>query len=922
MPSRKNSRSEAKGSSTGAKDGESKKDSGSKSVNINSSRSYSEVVKKMPADKAEKITKYINASIKNIRTTGKQIKSTHTRSVKFSSDTLRFIHNISNEDEKHYSIVDGGADTGMKGSKTSIFLEHTNRKVNVSGFDNGMVKEGLPLGTCASRVTDENGNAIILIENEQIDHSEQENSIFSVNQVRSYGVDVDDCPNVFHRDGQPGRMNMIADEHTIPFEYRRNLVLLEARVPTANEFNTLPIVIITSALEWNPENDEFNSANKTSQWTPLDSEDDGIRNAELHAIVSRRLDERESIYRVGNSDSRHIHVSNIEILDEDDVDLPALVSRSYHSDSSDEDSINEPGSIPDLIDRGDVDSLLSSDDEFSDDELSVQEFKDEISVSTREDMSKPIERKEREAYNSLSDDSSCEDSENDSNSGDSMPALRIRDDDDSSWDSSESDSMPALGIRDDDDSSCDSSESDSMPALGIRDDDDSSCDSSESDEDSINLTTVVGDTELELDDDITIPDITSGNEMTRHILTTCTFDKLHDDSTYTKSFCYATHGNVMEYVSRVANVRGARGLRPRRQNTPIGMDISIIKDKFGYVSDKVMTETLKITTQLGTRSAQYPLKRHFKSRIPGANVRRIHETFSTDTMFSSVPAIGGATCCQLFVGNTSSFTAVYGMTREGEGLGTLERFVNEWGAPDAIRRDNSKMQNSVGWKKFEQKMQIKCELTEPYNQQMNPAERRIQTAKSNTNKLMDRTGTPKFMWLHCMIYAVAILNMACMDRLQGRNAHEVAFGHSLDISAYIQYSWWEKVYFLDTEDPSFPRSKEKLGHFCGVAENVGDLLTFQIYVPSSHQVIHRSVLRSADDKSTAGPPNLRALNPHYNNEDDEHEEMAELEIEIEEATNAAERQDGSGVIDSDDEISLGDISHIDRNDTLQTSIDL
>ena len=272
--------------------------------------------------------------------------------------------------------------------------------------------------------------------------------------------------------------------------------------------------------------------------------------------------------------------------------------------------------------------------------------------------------------------------------------------------------------------------------------------------------------------------------------------------------------------------------------------------------------------------------------------------------------------------NECNTKAVYGMTREGEGLGTLERFVNKWGAPDAIRRDNSKMQNSVGWKKFEQKMQIKCELTEPYNQQMNPAERRIQTAKSNTNKLMDRTGTPKFMWLHCMIYAVAILNMACMDRLQGRNAHEVAFGHSLDISAYIQYSWWEKVYFLDTEDPSFPRSKEKLGHFCGVAENVGDLLTFQIYVPSSHQVIHRSVLRSADDRSTAGPPNLRALNPHYNNEDDEHEEMAELEIEIEEATNAAERQDGSGVIDSDDEISLGDISHIDRNDTLQTSRDL
>ena len=50
--------------------------------------------------------------------------------------------------------------------------------------------------------------------------------------------------------------------------------------------------------------------------------------------------------------------------------------------------------------------------------------------------------------------------------------------------------------------------------------------------------------------------------------------------------------------------------------------------------------------------------------------------------------------------NECNTKAVYGMTREGEGLGTLERFVNKWGAPDAIRRDNSKMQNSVGWKKF------------------------------------------------------------------------------------------------------------------------------------------------------------------------------------------------------------------------------
>jgi hypothetical protein len=233
-------------------------------------------------------------------------------------------------------------------------------------------------------------------------------------------------------------------------------------------------------------------------------------------------------------------------------------------------------------------------------------------------------------------------------------------------------------------------------------------------------------------------------------------------------------------------------------------------------------------------------------------------------MFASVPAVGGDTCCQLYVGNTSSFTAIYGMKREGEGLSSLQQFVTDWGAPDCIRRDNSQMQNSEGWKSFERKMQIKSETSEAHNQQMNPAERRIQTIKSGTNQLMDRTNTPKNMWLECMIYYSSILNMICLERLGGRNAYEVAFGHSIDISPFIQFEWWEPVYYLDSEDPSFPSSKEKYGRFCGVSDNCGDLLTFKIYVQETKQIIHCSVLRSALNDKT---PNQRALNPNYDREE-------------------------------------------------------
>ena len=132
--------------------------------------------------------------------------------------------------------------------------------------------------------------------------------------------------------------------------------------------------------------------------------------------------------------------------------------------------------------------------------------------------------------------------------------------------------------------------------------------------------------------------------------------------------------------------------------------------------------------------------------------------------------------------------------------------------------------------------------------------------------------------------------MIMLERLGGRNAYEVAFGHSVDISAFIQFEWWEPVYYLDIEDPSFPASKEKAGRFCGVASNCGDLLTFKIYLPSTKNIIHRSVLRSAaNDKDK---PNLRALNPNYSGDEaQEDDEDSLFSIDVEDAADSKRVED-------------------------------
>ena len=66
------------------------------------------------------------------------------------------------------------------------------------------------------------------------------------------------------------------------------------------------------------------------------------------------------------------------------------------------------------------------------------------------------------------------------------------------------------------------------------------------------------------------------------------------------------------------------------------------------------------------------------------------------------------------------------------------------------------------------------------------------------------------------------------------------------------------IYYLD-DDGGWPsQSKEKLGRWVGVADNIGDVLTWWVLTDDTKQVIPRSVIRTALDSNNQ---NLRAMNP-------------------------------------------------------------
>ena len=158
-----------------------------------------------------------------------------------------------------------------------------------------------------------------------------------------------------------------------------------------------------------------------------------------------------------------------------------------------------------------------------------------------------------------------------------------------------------------------------------------------------------------------------------------------------------------------------------------------MRRRFSFVPEATTKETYKITTQPATLDVRYPLRRHFKSRYPGANVHRIHETFSTDTMFPTTKALGGFACCQLFVGNDSSFAHIYGMKKREGGRPSFTAVCDwlwssisyqTWQFPDANIQGVDILWNED----FDQVL-----VHRAYHQHQNQAERRIQTIKRGSN---------------------------------------------------------------------------------------------------------------------------------------------------------------------------------------------
>jgi hypothetical protein len=141
-------------------------------------------------------------------------------------------------------------------------------------------------------------------------------------------------------------------------------------------------------------------------------------------------------------------------------------------------------------------------------------------------------------------------------------------------------------------------------------------------------------------------------------------------------------------------------------------DMERMRPWLEWIPIENIRKTLENTTQLAKAVSNYPMMRHLVSRFKLLNRFRLREIVSTDTTFSSVRAVGGARCAQVFHGLTSHHMDVYGMESKRHFDEVYKEFIRDQGIPLGLHRDNASEQKCSGATQLNREYQVKESFAE------------------------------------------------------------------------------------------------------------------------------------------------------------------------------------------------------------------
>ena len=251
--------------------------------------------------------------------------------------------------------------------------------------------------------------------------------------------------------------------------------------------------------------------------------------------------------------------------------------------------------------------------------------------------------------------------------------------------------------------------------------------------------------------------------------------------------------------------------------------------------------TLHVTTQRGVRTAIHPLHRRYRVDHLHLNRRRLNGDWYSDTLFSKVTSLQGNNCAQVFT--NGSFTSIHPLISKSKVGQALTEFTDDVGIPDSIMTDGAT--EIVGPKtefmKEVNRLKIRMKRSEVGRSNQNhAAEREIGELKKRWRNRMLKKKVPTRLWDYGLVYESNILNRIPRGQRQ-RTGLEMVTGETPDISEWIDFEFYDRVWFYDRKKIEMDDTGRKLARWLGVAHRVGSDLCYWLLLPSGKVIARTTV---------------------------------------------------------------------------------
>jgi hypothetical protein len=256
-------------------------------------------------------------------------------------------------------------------------------------------------------------------------------------------------------------------------------------------------------------------------------------------------------------------------------------------------------------------------------------------------------------------------------------------------------------------------------------------------------------------------------------------------------------------------------------------------------------KTLKATTQRGVRQSLHPLNRRYRVDHLNLNRKRLSDTFYMDTLFSKVKSLGGYTCAQLIT--NGSFTRIYPMESKASAnlAAALTEFIDDIGVPDTLVCDLATEQTGKNSEvmKLIRRFNIKMRMAEKGRgtTQNHRAETEIREVKTKWKTRMRSSQVPPRLWDYGLVYIAEIQSLLARG-IDQRPGIERVTGNTIDISEWLDFDFFDRVWYWDQKKMDMTDEQARLGRWLGISHRVGSDMTYWILTESG-RVIARSTVQ-------------------------------------------------------------------------------